>query len=499
MTINVSLNQLVNLQNENTAVTQINQNSNILTTGFVSALNTAGDQMQGTLDMNSNQVINLPTPATANSPARLQDLSTVVGGGTVSNIPSGGASGQVLIKSGTTPFITAWGNAGTTNIAAGTGLTLSGTTLSVTNTAVASGSYGTAASVPVLTINAQGQITSATTVAAVAGGGAASGTFGATGTTVQIIVNASGNVSSVTSVNIGISGSQIISGTVPGSVMSSMSLGAGNVNGGVTGALPFTNMVGIDIAAVGTVTAGVWNVTSTNLTTANLTAVTGNITSMTSTTITSTNLKVSSSATMPDSSVWNATGIVAASGTGNVLVLSSSGMVLTSVSTGVNVGYLAVNYGANAVNSFQTASGTPTSPTALTSGALIAALAFSGYTGTGFSSPKSRLVAVNSETGSWTATSNGCGLEFDTTASGTTSRVQAMRVQAGVTIGSATTDPGVGNIALPGATIYSGTGAPTSVAPQGSIYLRSDGTALTGRMYINTSGASTWTNVTTAG
>jgi hypothetical protein len=61
---------------------------------------------------------------------------------------------------------------GTTNItfaqissaqiySAGTGLTLSGTQFSITNTGVSASTYGTASSVPTLAINAQGQVTSA--------------------------------------------------------------------------------------------------------------------------------------------------------------------------------------------------------------------------------------------------------------------------------------------------------------------------------------------------
>ena len=46
--------------------------------------------------------------------------------------------------------------------------------------------------------------------------------------------------------------------------------------------------------------------------------------------------------------------------------------------------------------------------------------------------------------------------------------------------------------------LFVGSGAPTFTAPQGSIYLRSDGSSTSTRAYINTNGAGTWTNVTTA-
>ena len=46
--------------------------------------------------------------------------------------------------------------------------------------------------------------------------------------------------------------------------------------------------------------------------------------------------------------------------------------------------------------------------------------------------------------------------------------------------------------------IYFGSGAPTVSAAQGSIYMRTDGSSTSTRMYINTNGSTTWTNVTTA-
>lgn len=46
--------------------------------------------------------------------------------------------------------------------------------------------------------------------------------------------------------------------------------------------------------------------------------------------------------------------------------------------------------------------------------------------------------------------------------------------------------------------VYVGSGVPTVSAPQGSIYLRSDGSSSSTRAYINTDGATTWTAVTTA-
>lgn len=54
-------------------------------------------------------------------------------------------------------------------------------------------------------------------------------------------------------------------------------------------------------------------------------------------------------------------------------------------------------------------------------------------------------------------------------------------------IGSAATAPN----------IYFGSGVPTITAPQGSLYLRTDGSSTSTRAYINTTGSTTWTNITT--
>lgn len=46
--------------------------------------------------------------------------------------------------------------------------------------------------------------------------------------------------------------------------------------------------------------------------------------------------------------------------------------------------------------------------------------------------------------------------------------------------------------------ILAGTGAPTFTAPKGSLYIQIDGSSTSTRLYVNTNGATTWTNFTSA-
>lgn len=90
---------------------------------------------------------------------------------------------------------------------------------------------------------------------------------------------------------------------------------------------------------------------------------------------------------------------------------------------------------------------------------------------------------------------------------GTTTAGTLLTVNGVATLCSGTATPAAGSTSarlLFGTTagfgIYYGSGAPTVSAAQGSIYLRSDGSSTSTRLYVNSSSGSgtTWTNVTTA-
>ncbi len=91
----ISLTNLVNLQNETTAVNAINANSAVLTTALDNTLSRDGttpNTMGANLDMNNNQILNLPSPSSTSSPARLID---VVSNPTI-QVPPVGTSGATV-------------------------------------------------------------------------------------------------------------------------------------------------------------------------------------------------------------------------------------------------------------------------------------------------------------------------------------------------------------------------------------------------------------------
>lgn len=74
-----------------------------------------------------------------------------------------------------------------------------------------------------------------------------------------------------------------------------------------------------------------------------------------------------------------------------------------------------------------------------------------------------------------------------------------------MTVAASTATPAGGSAAArlllgttPGLGIYFGSGVPTVSAAQGSLYMRTDGSSASTRMYVNTNGSTGWTAVTTA-
>lgn len=79
----ITLTDLTNLQNENTATAAINNNNTILETAFDNSLSRDGslpNAMLNELDMNSNRIINLPLSTTGSEPIRRDELEDILAG-----------------------------------------------------------------------------------------------------------------------------------------------------------------------------------------------------------------------------------------------------------------------------------------------------------------------------------------------------------------------------------------------------------------------------------
>lgn len=99
-----------------------------------------------------------------------------------------------------------------------------------------------------------------------------------------------------------------------------------------------------------------------------------------------------------------------------------------------------------------------------------------------------QTVSIDSTTGAETTTGT-FGATVSTPGTVTADSDSAV-VAGGAAAFLATSTSGLG--------IYVGSGAPTVSAAQGSLYIRTDGSSTSTRLYVNTNGTTGWTNVTTA-
>lgn len=102
----ITLTDLVNLENQTTAVNAINTNNSVIELAFDNTLSldgTAPNQMQANFDMNSHRILNLPEPVSQSEPIRLQDITSLTTTGVVeiaNNTVAGNFSGSTATPTG---------------------------------------------------------------------------------------------------------------------------------------------------------------------------------------------------------------------------------------------------------------------------------------------------------------------------------------------------------------------------------------------------------------
>ena len=344
---------------------------------------------------------------------------------------------SVVAVIGTDPIIfTQFSGAGT--YTAGTGLTLTGTQFSISNTAVTAASYGSGDAVATFTVNGQGQLTAASNVAIAANAG------NLTGTT----LNAGIVTSSLTSVgtlgNLSVS-FDITSGNV---FANSGTIGAANLTGTLTtAAQPNITSVGTlsTLSVTGTVTGG--NLITTGDANVGTLKVTG-----TSTLGNVGNVKITGGSTNQylktdgaGNLTWDTITVSGlANGTSNVAIPTVNGNV--NLTAGGNTSFVVTDTGANVSGTLTATSNvtgsqlvstvsTGTAPLVVTSTTQVANLnaATAGnalVAGTVYTNAQPNITSVGSLTG--LTVSNATGIvDFTTTANVTLGAVGNLHISGG--------------------------------------------------------------------
>lgn len=589
----ITLTDLANLQNENSAVASLSANNAAIEAAIENTLSrdgTSPNQMGDNIDMNSHRVINLPAPVSVTEPLRLSDLNTFIGGGTIQAIPSGGTTGQVLTKSSNSNYAVDWETtsgqgdpivvlvSGQSFLTAFSSLAWSpATNLKIWNFSGVDGNVGTAYAAP-----------SASTISLPIG---------------YLSRIAKDNPSrSVYGIVVGFSSRDIshwLSGTgapdIYQNILNQMTpaLAAAGVTKitrfvwmqGQADCLPlntsyvanFTTMMGrfwgnswfpketrSDIFSIASVADGDPVNTDADRMNDLLLAV---VNAMPDT------RRYFYLSTFTGATYWDAValghptaqGIVSMSqltGRSNLNGVTNdpfTGNVAVGTAGSVSASKFAINASANPVmltpitgalsqiqgvdggvaydtidtignpSSYigRRANGISTALTTLAANDLITGLAARGYDGTAFSGAKSSILFFASEI--WTTIHRGTYISVYNTPTATDVAAEGARFQpsGGLSVGAAAiaVDPGIGNVNAAGSIIaasataipaggttgtglkvsstanfgvFFGSGAPSLSAAKGSLYMRSDGSSTSTRMYVNTDGGTTWTNVVTA-